>query len=217
VDRPSFGTRARQRIWQETRATIKRRVTPLVISLMGIVVGYTYNLLWLHKQTAKELVAVAVVSGFGANLIWFLGVFVVNTFRVPWLLDTESTNLINKQETRAESAEKKVDEINAAKDKHELFGRLMQQGVDFSYQIANCQTDAQFASWDRHSDEWLRSVQQAMRDMGFPTDAVEFGRAAEYAEPVRGVINTGTKQEERARVLEKHQANLADFVKRRLL
>jgi len=56
-----------------------------------------------------------------------------------------------------------------------------------------------------------------MRDFfGFPTDAVEFARAGEYAEPVMGVISTGSKQEKRARVLEKRQENLADFVRRRL-
>jgi len=141
---------------------------------------------------------------------------IVNTFRVPWLLDVESTGLINAQEARAEDQEKKIAEMKATRTKHDLFGRLMQQGVDFSCQIAECQTDAHFASWDRHSNDWTKSVQQAMRDIGFPTDAVEFARAGEYAEPVRGVINTGLKQEERARVLEKRQENLADFVKRRL-
>lgn len=183
---------------------------------MGIAVGYIYNLLWLHKQTAKELVAVAVVSGFGANLIWFLGVFAANTVRVPWLLDAESAGLINKQEARAESAETKLAEIKAAKDKHDLFGWLMQQGVNFSRQIAGCQTDAHFASWDQHKDEWIKSVQQAMRDMGLLTDEVEFTRAGNYATPLAGVISTASKQENRRRVLEKHQENLAHFVQRRL-
>jgi hypothetical protein len=216
VDRPSFVVRAWERIWHETRASLKGRFPPLLISFFGIAVGYTYSWFWLHKQTAKELVTVAVVSGIGANLIWFLSVFVVNTFRVPWLLDAESTALINGQEARAESAETKLAEMKAATDKHDLFSRLMQQGVDFSYQIRECQSPPQFASWDRNSNEWMKSVQQAMRDMGFPTDAVEFARAGEYAAPWVGVITTGSRQEERARVLEKHQENLADFVKRRL-
>lgn len=38
---------------------------------------------------------------------------------------------------------------------------------------------------------------QAKRDMGFHADAVEFVRAGEYAEPVKGVVNTGSEQEER--------------------
>jgi hypothetical protein len=216
VHRSPFRTRARQRIWQETRASIKGRFTPLILAVIGIAVGYFYSLLILHKQTTKEVVTVALVSGIGANLIWFLCALVINTVRVPWLLDAESTGLVNTEQTRAEIAEKKLAEINAARDKHDLFARLMQQGVNFSCQIAECQTDANFASWDRHSNDWIKSVQQAMRDVGFATDAVEFARAAEYAEPITGVITTVSKREERARVLEKHQENLADFVQRRL-
>jgi len=178
--------------------------------------GYSINFLWLHVTAAKQLAIIGAVSLTGSYAVWFLGAFVVNTIRVPWLLDAESTDLINQQATKAEKAENELAEIKAGRDKHELFARLMQQGVDFSSQIAECQTDAHFASWDRHSHEWIKSVQQAMRDMGFPTDAVEFGRAAKYAEPVRGVINTGSKQEERAHVLEKHQRYLAYFVQTRL-
>jgi hypothetical protein len=178
--------------------------------------GYLINLFWLHVGTAKQLAILGAVSLSGSYVVWFLGAFVVNTLRVPWLLDAENTDLINKHETRAEDAEKELGRIKAGRDKHELFARLMQQGVDFSSQIAACQTNADFTSWDRHSDEWLKSVQEAMQDMGFPTDAVEFGRAAEYAEPVTGVYNTRSKQEERARVLEKHQRYLAYFVQTRL-
>jgi hypothetical protein len=178
--------------------------------------GYLINLFWLHVSTAKQLAVLGAVSLSGSYAVWFLGAFIVNTLHVPWLLDAENNDLINEQKTRADNAEKKLAEINVTRDKHELFGQLMQQGVDFSCQIANCQTDAQFASWDRHANEWLKSVQQTMRDMGFPTDAVEFSRAGEYAEHVRGAINTGSKQEERARVLAKHQEYLAYFVQTRL-
>jgi hypothetical protein len=177
--------------------------------------GSIYSWLYFHKQI-KETIEIALISGVGANVIWFLGVLIYNAARVPWLLDSESTDLINDQETRVLVAEKNLAEVHATRKKHDLFGQLMQQGVEFSYQIARCQTDAHFASWDRHSNDWTKSVQQAMRDMGFPTDAVEFARAAEYAEPVRGVISTSSQQEERARVLEKRQENLADFVRRRL-
>ena len=171
---------------------------------------------WLHLNTAKQIAILSAVSLGGSYAVWFLCVLVINTVRVPWLLDAESTGLINTQEARAEDAEKKIAEIKAARDKHDLFGRLMQQGADFSREVAACQTDADFASWDRHSDEWLRSIQQAMRDTGFPTEAVEFARAGQYAEPMMGVINIGFKQESRRRRLEKHQGFLADFVRRRL-
>jgi hypothetical protein len=178
--------------------------------------GFLLNHVWLHKDTAKQLAIVAAISLGGSYGVWFLGAFLINALRIPWLLDAESTDLINAQETRAQVAEKNLADIHAARQQHDLFASLMQQGIDFSCEIAGCQTDAHFVSWDRHSNEWIKSVQQAMRDMGFPTDAVEFARAAEYAAPVMGVVNVGSKQEERARVLAKHQEYLADFVRRRL-
>ena len=216
MQRSSFGTRARQRIWQETRASIKGRFTALVVTIIGVAVGYAYSFWFLHKQTAKEVVTIALVSGIGANLVWFLCALVINTVRVPWFLDAESTGVINTQEARAEDAEKKITELKAARDKHDLFGRLMQQGVTFSRDIRNSHTEAHFASWDRHFGDWLKSVQQEMQEMGFYTDAVEFSRSGTYAEPMKGVIDTGNQQGFRARVLEKHQEYLADFVKRRL-
>jgi hypothetical protein len=216
VERPSFWTRAKQRIWRDTYTSAKGRVIPFIIAGVGIVITLLTNFLWLHLTTAKQLAVLSAVSLGGSYAVWFLCILVINTVRVPWLLDAESTGLINTQEARAEEAEKKLAEINVTRDKHELFGQLMQQGVDFSCQILECQSDAQFASWDYHSNEWIKSVQKAMRDMGFPADAVEFSRAGEYAEPVRGVINTGSKQEERARVLAKHQEYVAYFVQTRL-
>jgi hypothetical protein len=216
MERPSLGTRARQRIWWETGASAKGRVIPLTIGAIGIVLAYLINFVWLHLNTAKQLAILGAVSLGGSYGLWFLGALILNTLRVPWLLDAESTELLNGQEKRAQVAEKNLAETHAAKQQHDLFASLMQQGVNFSYHIAECQTDGHFASWDRHSVDWIKSVQQAMRDMGFSTDAVEFVRAAEYAEPAKGVINTGSKQEERACVLEKRQEYLADFVRRRL-
>lgn len=216
MERSSFGARARHRIWQDTLTAVKSRAVPFIIGVFALVIGFLTNVFWLHATTAKQIAILGAVSLGGSYAAWFFCVLVVNTVRVPWLLDAESTNLINMQEARAEAAEKKIAEIKSATDKHDLFGKLMQQGVDFSSQLATCQSPEQFASWDRGFDEWLKAVQQAMGDMGFPTDAVEFARAAEYAEPVRGIITAGTKREERARVLEKHQEYLADFVQRRL-
>lgn len=216
VERLPYKTRAIKRIWRDTLASAKGRVTPFVIGFIGITLGALINFFWLHKDTARQLAIMGAVSFGGSYAVWFFCAFIINTLRVPWLLDEESNSLVNNQETRAQVAETSLAEVHATRKKHDLFGQLMQQGVEFSCQITTCQTDAHFASWDRHSNDWTKSVQQAMRDMGFPTDAVEFARAAEYAEPLRGVINTGSKQEERARELEKRQENLADFVRRRL-
>jgi hypothetical protein len=194
---------------------MRGRIAPFIIGTIGIAMGSIYSWLYLHKQI-RETAGIALLSGVGANAIWFLWVLFYSTVRVPWLLDADSTVLINKQEDRAEDAEEKLAEIKVEQDEQALFGRLMEQGLNFSSQIATCHTDAHFASWDRHSNEWTKSVQQAMRDMGFSTDAVEFARAAEYASPVMGVISIGSRREERARVLEKRQEYLANFAHRRL-
>jgi hypothetical protein len=219
MERPSFGTRARQRILSDTVASIKGRVIPLGIGAIGLMLTYLINLLWLHLNTAKQLAVLTTVSLGGSYAIWFLCVLIVNTLRVPWLLDAESNVLITHQEKRAEVAENNLAEIRAAREKQDDFGLLTQQGANFLSQINLCRAAEGidgFDSWDRHSNEWIKSVQQAMRDMGFPTDAVEFVRAGEYAEPVKGVVNTGLEQEKRRRVLKKHQEYLANFVRQRL-
>jgi hypothetical protein len=216
MERPSFGKRAKQRIWRDTRASAKGRITPFIIGVIGIVLGYFINFVWLHHNTAKQLAILSAVSLGGSYVAWFLAALIINTLRVPWLLDDESTELLNKEKRRAQDAEKNLAEINAAKQQHDFFSYLMHEGVALSVLIVTCQTDAKFASWDQQLDEWIKSVQEAMQDMRLPTDAVEFVRAGEYAEPVKGVINTGSKQEERARELAKYQEYLAEFVRRRL-
>ena len=71
-------------------------------------------------------------------------------------------------------------------------------------------------SWDRHFNDWVKKVKDTIAGMGYMTDALEFVRAAEAAEPVKGVMDYRNEQEERCRVLEQHQNYLADYVKRRL-
>src|SRR5437016_4054363 len=108
MERPSFGTRAKQRIWRDTCASVKGRVIPFIIAAVGIVLGYLINFFWLHVNTAKQLAILGAVSLSGSYVVWFLGALIINTLRVPWLLDAESTDLINTQDTRAEGAEIKL-------------------------------------------------------------------------------------------------------------
>lgn len=220
MEREPFGTRARRRIWRDTLDFIKGRAVPLGIAVTVILVGVFIHHVWLHQQTAKELTLIGVISIAGSYAIWFLGALIANTLRVPWLLDAESGQQINTLEARALKAEAKVDNSEQAEKENkrlqDIFGHLMQAGINFSSQLAQCQTPAHFASWDRHYQDWIKSVQVAIRDMGFLTDAAEFIRAGEYAEPVKGVMNTGNEQEQRCRVLEKYQEKLAEFVERRL-
>jgi hypothetical protein len=219
MERPSFGTRARKRILSDTTASVKGRVSPFIIGAITLMIGFLLNFFWLHANTVKQTTILGVISLGGSYVMWFLGALMVNTLRVPWLLDADSSEQINTQENRAQIAESYLAEIRAAKKKQEVFGLLTQRGANFLSQIVLCQRmdgiDG-FDSWDQHSNEWIKSVQQTMVDMGFPTDAVEFARAGEYAEPIKGVVNIGTEQEKRRRMLKKHQEYLADFVRQRL-
>jgi len=219
MERESFGARARKTIWRDTWASVKKRTIPLIVGLIGVALGGLYSWLALHRQVVEN-VKIGLIAGAGANVIWFLCVLIYNTVRVPWLLDAESDQLIDQMESRAEAAEIKVASIErTAKENRQLqdlFSRLIQAGIEFSSQLIECSTLAHFSSWDRHYKTWIESIQNAMRDMGFPADAAEFIRAGEYAEPVKGFMNIGNEREQRCRVLEKYQEKLAEFVKRRL-
>ena len=220
MERPPYRTRLRKRTWRETRASVRGRIVPFVIGALGLVFGYLINLFWLHRGTAKELVIVGAVSFGGSYAVWFLGALIANTIRAPWLLDAESGEQINALERRAIEAENKADlfvkEKQESKRFHDLFGSLINAGMAFSSDLASCTTTGQFMSWDRHFNDWVKKVKDTIAGMGYMTDALEFVRAAEAAEPVKGVMDYRNEQEERCRVLEQHQNYLADYVKRRL-
>lgn len=76
---------------------------------MSLGLGYFYGVSQLHVGT-KEAIKVGLICGLGANLIWLFGVLIYNVVRVPWLLDAESGALINAQESRAQTAEKTIQE-----------------------------------------------------------------------------------------------------------
>jgi hypothetical protein len=160
-------------------------------------------------------------------LIAFVGALVINTLRVPWLLDAESGGQINSLEKRAEDAESSVldlerqaDKLEAAKAEskrlHDLFGSFMRSGIKLSGGLAGCQVKAQFEAWDELFDSWLSSVRTAISDMGFNSEAAEFSRAGENAEPIIGIRDARKEREERCSVLEQHQLKLEEIVHRRL-
>jgi hypothetical protein len=219
VETLSYATRARGRIWRDTRSSILRRVPPFVISLVGIAIGSIYGSLYLHRQI-KETAAIALISGVGANVIWFLSVLIYNTVRVPWLLDAESGQQIRTLEGRALAAESALDDREKVKrgnkELHDKFGHLAQAGLEFLTDINRATTRGELMSWDRHFKTWVDDVQSAMRYIGCPTDAAEFMRAGSLAVPVQGVVNTPYEQETRRRGLKMHQDYLAEFVRRKL-
>lgn len=219
MDRLSFGTRARQQIWRETRASIKGRVTTLTVSLVGILVGYLY-VTELHQVSNWQTIKISVMAGITANILWILGVLIYNTVRVPWLLDAESGEQINALEQRALTAEGKLETEaqtkEANKRRHDFFGGLLQTGIDLSCDLSTCHTSGHFVSWDYRLDTWFKEVRQAIAELGFSADVAEFQRAGENAEPVKGIMDTRNNREDRYRMLTEYQKKLEEIVRRRL-
>ena len=111
VNRPPYWKRAVKRISRDTLASAKGRIAPFLIGIVGISLGFLLNACYLHLQAAKQLATLAFVSLVGSYVIWFLGAWIVNTLRVPWLLDEESGRLINEWESKAQAAEAVVAEL----------------------------------------------------------------------------------------------------------
>lgn len=188
--------------------------------------GSLFSWLYLHKQI-KETVEIALISGVGANVIWFLGVLIYNTVRVPWLLDADAGEQINGLEERARLAETSVrsyqDNANQTeairtenKRLQELFGTLAENGRDVWRDLASCSMDTQFAMWDIQFKQWLEAVRKEIINLGFRADAVEFMSSGDNAELVTGPMDGRVIREYKGRVLREHQNNLTEFVRRRL-
>jgi hypothetical protein len=191
------------------------------MALTGLIVTTFLNYFWLHKQTVEEVGVLGLVSVVGSYTIWFFLSLIVNACRVPWLLDADSGALIDSLEIRAQEAESRLGNAEQIKQENrnqqQRFGYLMQAGMAFSSDISKCQRDSDFMSWDRHFKEWTENVRDEMSRTGYLTDSAEFLRARDLAVPVvGGPTDFRRDQEQRRRILLKHQEFLADFVKRRL-
>ena len=219
MDRLPYWTRARRRIWQDTRASAKGRVVTLVVSIVGLALGYLYAT-ELHQVTNWQALKIAVEAGISANILWVLGVLIVNSLRVPWLLDAESGEQIDALEQRAAAAETALDERekvkHESKRQHDIFGFLSETGLQLLASLNRASTRSEFFSWDERFGYWVNDAQTAVRNTGFSTDAAEFLRAGTLKEPVKGVMDVRNEQETRRRELRAHQDYLADFVQRRL-
>ena len=217
--RPRYHTRLRKRIWQDSLAFFKRRVVPLAIALVGLIVGGLYSHFELHLTVSGQLLG-SLVSILCSYLLSFLGSIVVNTLRAPWILDAESGNEISVFEQRAINAEKELNNFKKTdaevREAHRRFAELMTQGMSFGSDLNTSVQERDFVSWDRHFLEWLNRVRDAIKNTGYSGDAVEFLRAAEAAEPVGGVMDFRYYREVRSRKLKLHQKYLAEFVQRRL-
>ena len=74
-----------------------------------------FNHFYLHTKTALQFLGFGLFMLTASYGIAFLGSFVINTLRVPWLLDAESGEPIDALETRALKAENRVGDNAASK------------------------------------------------------------------------------------------------------
>ena len=94
MERQPFWIRARERVWRDTLAFFKGRVVPLILAVLGLVVSYLYGpARWTIDFLYRSVVMVLLSYG-----VAFVGALVINTVRVPWLLDAESAEQINSLE-----------------------------------------------------------------------------------------------------------------------
>ena len=180
MDRLPYWTRARRRIWQEACASLKGAKRPVTIGLVGVVLGLLLNHFWLHKDTAQEIAILGAVSIGGSYVIWFLGAFVVNTFRVPWLLDAESGEQINALESRAIASETALNDKNK---KQELFARLaglMTEAEPLAQELRRgFRHSGHTLRWLDKRARWVSWVSQVLTEMGLAAEAADFRHASE--------------------------------------
>jgi hypothetical protein len=154
--------------------------------------------------------------------IAFLGALVINTLRIPWLLDAEAGERINGAEKRALVAEAALQANNDGMEVRVKLAALLQNGQKLEENLRTCVQPVHFFVWDREEYTWMNSVTQTLLTIGFPNYAVEFRRTGNGAVFVSGPMNIGQKQNigqkregrlRRLRLLQKVLENMAKEIR----
>jgi hypothetical protein len=152
----------------------------------GLIAAFLYNHYHLHTQAALIALELGVVSICSSYGIFFLGSLLVNTVRVPWLLDAESGEQIDALETRVSLAESKAEDKAATQQEkkrlHDLFGGFMKEGESLADELRRGMQS--YGPWLQKRREWVERVSQALTDMGLPTEAAGFRQAGEKDRPI---------------------------------
>jgi hypothetical protein len=107
-------------------------MVPLILAILGLIVSCLYGPVhWTIDFLYRSIVMVIL-----SYSVAFVGALIINTRRVPWLLDAESGQQIDALETRALLAESKADDDAATKREnkrlHDLFGEFMVEAAPFT-------------------------------------------------------------------------------------
>jgi hypothetical protein len=110
----------------------------------------------------------------------FVGALIINTLRVPWLLDAESGQQIDALETRALIAESKADDDAATnrenKRLHDLFGEFMVEGELLTKELGGTHGD-KFGAWLQKRRTWEEKICQTLIEMSLSTETAAFRHA----------------------------------------
>jgi hypothetical protein len=169
-------------------------LVPLCIAIVGLIVSYFYG----PVRAALDFLVRSIVMVLCSYGIAFVAALVVNTLRVPWLLDAESGEQVNTQEKRAQIAEASVQTLeNQAnqsvavqrenKRLHDLFGAFMNEGEALADELRRGVRD--FAPCLEKRRNWVERVSQSLVDMNLPTEAAAFRHSGEVeARPAPGTV-----------------------------
>jgi len=93
------------------------------------------------------------------------------------------------------------------------FAEIMTSGRNLSDGLGRCQPE-QFGIWDGGLDTWVETVKSFLSEHGYHTEAIEFERAKEGAEPVIGAMDFRNKKERRKRILKAYENKLEEISQR---
>jgi hypothetical protein len=153
-------------------------MVPLILAILGLIVSYLYGPVhWTIDFLYRSIVMVIL-----SYSVAFVGALIINTLRVPWLLDAESGQQIDALETRALLAESKADDDAATKREnkrlHDLFGEFMVEGELLTKELGRTHGD-KFGAWLQKRRTWEEKICQTLIEMSLSTEAAAFRHAGE--------------------------------------
>jgi hypothetical protein len=205
LDHQSYGERIWAKTYHETKQFIKRRL------LFGVCMGVIGSIaLGLFGKAHLSPLDIARNAGIvvGSYVFVLLTGFLINLGRAPGLLDGEREATISDLTAKLQAKE-------LSSGLHSKFAALMNEGKELSDNISWA-SESDAGSWAREREAWKTRVDQALTDMGFPTDASAFLHAAEKATPATGVWDVRSQREFYRREMTCYRDQLQAIVVRRL-
>jgi hypothetical protein len=183
---PSYANRLRTKACRETTRFIQHKLlTGAAVAISAVIMRlalwsiHRVSLTWTEVWINLFIIA-------GSYVIVFIGAFVVNLFRAPWLLDAERAQQIA---VVAEKLEQRTGELASLTEKLEASNRQSQTGTTFANLIEDgkalelrmftSQTGADFSPLGLQLNDWIKRVEHALIECGLLADASIFVHSGE--------------------------------------